>query len=129
MTASASTSLDRLARGVSGSGSLFAIVAYAIWGFAPIYWKQLEVVPATEVLAYRVIGSLIFYPMMALGPLVWPINLFVLLCALVGTIVGFSQATALRPHRAKWMVSFHVCFALLYLLPMLAIRFGTYVGP
>jgi chloramphenicol-sensitive protein RarD len=37
---------------------LYALLAYGIWGIAPIYWKQLTGFPATELLAWRVIGSL-----------------------------------------------------------------------
>ena len=36
----------------------FALGAYLLWGFAPIYWKQLGGLDASEILAYRVLGSL-----------------------------------------------------------------------
>jgi chloramphenicol-sensitive protein RarD len=36
-------------------GALNAIAAYFVWGFAPIYWKNLAALSATELLAYRVI--------------------------------------------------------------------------
>ena len=39
-------------------GSLLAVAAYGLWGFAPIYWKQLRALPAGELLAHRVLGSL-----------------------------------------------------------------------
>ena len=41
-------------------GLVMAIVAYGLWGLFPIYWKQLASVPATEVLAHRVMWSLVF---------------------------------------------------------------------
>lgn len=40
------------------AGALYALVAYAIWGLAPIYWKEIEEFPAPELLAYRVLASL-----------------------------------------------------------------------
>ncbi len=88
MAATATTSKGRSARTASGSGSLFAIAAYGLWGFAPIYWKQLEAVPATEVLAYRVIGSLIFAAL------------------LLPSQGGLEPLrAALRPARARWLVT------------------------
>lgn len=41
-----------------GTGALYALLAYGIWGFAPIYWKEVERFPAPELLAYRVLASL-----------------------------------------------------------------------
>jgi chloramphenicol-sensitive protein RarD len=39
-------------------GALYALAAYGIWGFAPIYWVETRSFPAPELLAYRVISSL-----------------------------------------------------------------------
>ncbi|HBF47652.1 EamA family transporter RarD [Shewanella frigidimarina] len=41
-------------------GVLLAICAYTIWGVAPLYFKLLHHVPATEILMHRVIWSFIF---------------------------------------------------------------------
>ena len=41
-------------------GVLLAIFAYTIWGVAPLYFKLLHHVPATEILMHRVIWSFIF---------------------------------------------------------------------
>jgi len=41
-----------------GAGALYALTAYGIWGFAPIYWVETRVFPAPELLAYRVLASL-----------------------------------------------------------------------
>jgi chloramphenicol-sensitive protein RarD len=41
-----------------GAGAVYALLAYGIWGFAPIYWKELHRFPAPELLAYRAIASL-----------------------------------------------------------------------
>jgi chloramphenicol-sensitive protein RarD len=51
----------------SGAGFGFALGAYVIWGFLPIYMKALAHVPPAEVIAHRVIWSL----PIALGVLIW----------------------------------------------------------
>ncbi len=40
------------------TGVLYTGGAFLLWGLAPLYWKQLERLPATEVLAHRVAWSL-----------------------------------------------------------------------
>jgi chloramphenicol-sensitive protein RarD len=39
------------------AGTLYALLAYGIWGFAPIYWKEVGQFPALELLAWRVLAS------------------------------------------------------------------------
>jgi len=41
-------------------GILAALAAYLLWGFFPIYWKSIRMVPAYEILCHRVVWSLIF---------------------------------------------------------------------
>ena len=41
----------------SPKGLAFAITAYVLWGFLPLYLKAVSHIPATEVLAHRVIWS------------------------------------------------------------------------
>jgi len=41
-------------------GVILAIGAYLLWGLFPLYWKQLQAVPAREIVGHRVIWSLIF---------------------------------------------------------------------
>lgn len=41
-------------------GIIYGLTAYALWGFLPIYWKFLQDVPATEILAHRMAWSLVF---------------------------------------------------------------------
>ena len=40
------------------SGFLYALTAYFIWGFLPLYMKQLSHIPPVEVIAHRVLWSL-----------------------------------------------------------------------
>lgn len=41
-------------------GVWLALAGYCIWGFFPAYWKLLNGVPATEVVAHRLVWSLVF---------------------------------------------------------------------
>jgi len=41
-------------------GLFYAIFCYSAWGVFPLYWKMLAVVPAEQILAHRVIWSLVF---------------------------------------------------------------------
>ena len=41
-------------------GIAAAVVAYALWGILPVYWKALQAVPAFEILCHRTIWSLVF---------------------------------------------------------------------
>jgi chloramphenicol-sensitive protein RarD len=41
------------------TGVLFALLAYTVWGILPLYWKLLSEVPASEVLAHRIIWSFV----------------------------------------------------------------------
>ena len=47
-------------------GYLHAAAAFILWGVLPVYWKQLASVPATQLVAHRVIWSIL-----VLLPLVW----------------------------------------------------------
>ncbi|MGM7681825.1 EamA family transporter RarD [Cytobacillus sp. Hm23] len=41
-------------------GISYTIIAYVLWGILPLYWKMIEHVPASEILAHRIIWSFIF---------------------------------------------------------------------
>ncbi len=41
-------------------GVILAIGAYLLWGLFPLYWKQLQTVPAREIVAHRIFWSLVF---------------------------------------------------------------------
>jgi chloramphenicol-sensitive protein RarD len=49
-----------LPSGTAAAGLLLAVGAFVIWGLFPIYFRQLETVPAIEVLAHRVVWSAFF---------------------------------------------------------------------
>jgi chloramphenicol-sensitive protein RarD len=41
-------------------GSLYAVGAYTLWGMFPIYWKLIQSVPALEIIAHRILWTLLF---------------------------------------------------------------------
>ncbi len=41
-------------------GVLYAVLAYVIWGFLPLYWKALSGTPPIEILGHRIVWSFIF---------------------------------------------------------------------
>lgn len=49
-------------------GTISALSAFLLWGVLPVYWKQLDTVPAVEILMHRVLWSGVF---MAVVTLVW----------------------------------------------------------
>lgn len=49
----------------STSGAAFGIAAYAIWGLLPLFMKMLQTVPAPQILAHRVLWSLILLAVIA----------------------------------------------------------------
>lgn len=49
------------------AGAFFALAAYSMWGFAPLYFKQLTAIPAAEILMHRVVWSAIVLVILILG--------------------------------------------------------------
>jgi chloramphenicol-sensitive protein RarD len=45
---------------ISRNGYVFAVVAYLCWGLFPLYWRLLRPSTAVEILAHRVVWSLVF---------------------------------------------------------------------
>jgi len=41
-------------------GWLYALLAYLIWGLFPAYWKPLKAIPATQLIAHRIIWAFVF---------------------------------------------------------------------
>jgi chloramphenicol-sensitive protein RarD len=40
-------------------GPLYAVLAYGSWGFVPLYWKAVGAVPAPQMVAQRIVWSLL----------------------------------------------------------------------
>ena len=47
-------------------GILLAIGAYGLWGLFPLYWKLLQDLPAREIVAHRIVWSLVFLALVLL---------------------------------------------------------------
>lgn len=56
----------------SRNGSLFALAAFGFWGLTPIYYKLLPQVPPVEVLAHRVVWSVVFGALFVSLTRAWP---------------------------------------------------------
>ena len=83
-------------------GIIYAIVAYVSWGLLAIYWKQLDHIPAVEVLAHRVVWS------------------FVLLT--VGLVISRRGGGVWKAMRQPRLVAYHAMAAVL-----VGINWLTYV--
>ena len=53
-------------------GGIYALGAYLIWGLVPLYFKYLEFVPVYEMLAHRVIWSVLFIALILTITKGWP---------------------------------------------------------
>lgn len=53
-------------------GHLLAVLAFFMWGLAPIYFKQLVHVDAIEILIHRVVWSVFFIALIVLAKQQWP---------------------------------------------------------
>jgi chloramphenicol-sensitive protein RarD len=49
------------------TGVSHAVFAYGLWGVIPIYWKEVAELPAPELLAYRVLASLVVAAALVVG--------------------------------------------------------------
>jgi chloramphenicol-sensitive protein RarD len=54
------------------NGVIYAATAFVVWGVIPIFWKQIDYVPAVEIVMHRIVWTLIFAAgvIFALGK--WP---------------------------------------------------------
>lgn len=64
----------------SPAGALAAAGAFLIWGTVPVYWKQMQGVAAPELIAHRIVWSLLFL----LGVVAWQRNFAALRPGLAG---------------------------------------------
>src|SRR5688572_19905461 len=62
------TEIDRRRR----AGFLLGVGAYALWGVMPLYFKALARVPATEIVAHRIVWSVLFLGLLATIARRWP---------------------------------------------------------
>lgn len=53
-------------------GIIYALSAYLIWGFVPLYFKFLEFIPVYEMISHRVIWSMLFIALILTLTRAWP---------------------------------------------------------
>lgn len=55
----------------AGTGLLYGVCAYLIWGFFPVYFKAFGAVPALQVVSHRIVWSLVFLLLLSFRPGRW----------------------------------------------------------
>ncbi|MFT3829919.1 MAG: EamA family transporter RarD [Opitutaceae bacterium] len=56
---------------IDARGALNVTIAYVLWGLFPLFWKQLHGIAATELIAHRVVWSLVFVAGLAFAQGAW----------------------------------------------------------
>jgi chloramphenicol-sensitive protein RarD len=111
---SAQPQLDRIGLGA-------ALGAYTIWGFLPVFFKQLAAVPAMEIIAHRII---------------WAVPLLIAIMALRRQLSEYLNALA-RWSLLRWMLASAALISVNWLIyvwavnndQILAASFGYYLNP
>jgi len=49
------------------AGTLYAVAAYLIWGLFPVYWKQLDSIPALQLIGHRIAWSFVLLAALVLA--------------------------------------------------------------
>ena len=102
-------------------GVVYALLAYVSWGITPIYWKWLVRVPADEIIAWRLVGTVLF---------TWG------LLAVLGRM-GELRAIVRRPREAAMLVATGLLITVNWLIFIWAVNtnqlleasFGYYLNP
>ncbi|WP_407272946.1 EamA family transporter RarD [Radiobacillus sp. PE A8.2] len=116
-------------------GIVYAAGSYILWGFLPIYWKQLNFTSPGEVLAHRIVWAFIF--MIILLALTGKWNNFIRECILIAKdkkkLIGITIASIVIS--INWLLfiwavnSDHVVQASLgyYINPLVSILLGMFI--
>ena len=103
------------------SGLVLGLLAYALWGVLPLYFKAIEVLPATDIVAHRVVWSLPFLALLIAVTRTWP---KVQAAIAHRRTVGILMVTALLIG-ANWLIYVHAVTS----GRILAASFGYYLNP
>lgn len=55
----------------AGTGLIYGVVAYLIWGSFPVYFKAFGSVPALQIVSHRIVWSVVFLMLLSLRPGRW----------------------------------------------------------
>ena len=121
------TEADRSRR----NGLILGLSAYALWGILPIYFKAIDHVSAPEIVAHRIVWSLLFLLVLATAWRRWP----GIRAALTTPKVAMTLAVTALLIAANWLiwiyavVSGHVLEGSLgyYLNPLVNVVFGVFL--
>jgi chloramphenicol-sensitive protein RarD len=62
----------RYESGSAAAGVFYALAAFGIWGAAPLYWKAVEALPASELLGHRIVWSCAVGVVLISATRAWP---------------------------------------------------------
>lgn len=126
-----SSSASSPASSASSRGALAALAGYAFWGIVPIYWKQLQGIDAHELIAHRLVWSLVFVA----AAVAWRRG-FAEMRAALSTVRGFAvNALSSVLLTANWLIYVwavnrgHVieCSLGYFLVPLINVALGRLV--
>lgn len=110
-------------------GILAGIAAYVMWGLFPIYWKLLLEVPALEILAHRMVWSLVFTALLLLVGRDWAWlktalhdRRLLLTYTLAATLLGFNWFTYIWAVNAGYVVESSLGY---FINPLVSMLFGV----
>lgn len=66
-----SASPPHASHGEAGTGLLFGLCAYLIWGFFPVYFKAFGTIPSLQIVCHRIVWSLLFLLLLSFRPGCW----------------------------------------------------------
>ena len=80
----------REAAPLSRAGLAYGFAAYVLWGVMPVYFKQIDEVPAVDIVAHRIVWSLLVLAALALGR--EPLSLRMLAVAALFVMILWPEA-------------------------------------
>jgi chloramphenicol-sensitive protein RarD len=117
----------------NSSGIWYGVLAYTAWGILPLYWKLLDVIPAIEILAHRILWSFVFVFLIVLFSGKWPTLvatlsdrrnlLYTFLCGLLISLNWFTYIWAVNSnHVIEASMGYYINPLVMVLLSMTVLR-------
>ena len=109
-------------------GVLFALAGYAIWGFFPLYFKTLQAAPAFQIMAHRVVWSLLLMTAILvfrkeLKPMLSAATpRIVFLYAIAGTLLAINWVTYVWGVNAGYVVEASLGY---FINPLVSVLLGV----
>ncbi len=115
----------------NAAGVFYGTSAFVLWGLLPLYWKLLEVVPAVEILAHRILWSFVVVALVVLATGGWKtfINsladkkkLFLIFCC--GFIISLNWFTYIYAVNSGFVIEASMGY---YINPLVVVLLGVTV--